>query len=73
MRIRRDGQRFLQDRNAQDFLFQRDPHGAWLSMTRQALADNEYFVNECHADDVIPVTTARAALRLLIEFLERSK
>lgn len=71
MRVRKDGQRFLQDRNAQSFPFQRDPHGAWLSMIRQALTDNDYFATRCR-DEALPVVTARAALRLLIEYLERT-
>lgn len=59
-------------KNAQDFPFTPDPHGAWLSIIRQALTDNDYFAARCR-DEALPVVTARAALKLLVEYLERNK
>lgn len=72
MRIRKDGQRYLQDRNAQDFTFTpRDPVEAIKTEADHFLSHLDRYAPQCHANEAIPVVTVRAALRLLIDFLER--
>lgn len=74
MRIRKDGQRFLQDRNAQSFPFTpRDPVEAIKTETDHYLDQLARYAPQCKAAEALPVVTVRAALKLLIEYLERNK
>lgn len=72
MRIRKDGQRFVQDRNAQDFPFQPGAVGVWLSLARVFLGDVELMAKRCGHGEALEVVTVRAALRNLIDFLEKN-
>lgn len=74
MRITKAGKRYVQDLNAQDFLVQTvGQREAWLSLTRQYLGDVELMAARCGVADQMPVTTIKAALKLLIEYLERNR
>lgn len=81
MRIKRDGQRYLQDESiqrqseiaAEAGLVAPTPRQSWLSLTRIYLDDLDLFASKCRAAETIPVVTVRAALKLLVEFLERNK
>lgn len=82
MRRKKNGERWFMDLSAQEQAEVVKAKGkhipptqreAWLSLTRVYLSDVDLFALRCRADDAIPVVTARAALRLLIEYLERNK
>lgn len=82
MRRKRDGTRYFMDLSAQEqaeVVAQEGkyqpptPREAWLNLIYQALGDVDYFAPKLKVNEALPVVTARAALRLLIEFLERNK
>lgn len=82
MRRKKNGERWFMDLSAQEQIAIVEEQGkypaptfqdAWLSLTRQFLGDNDYMATRCGVSDALPVVTARAALRNLIEYLERNK
>jgi hypothetical protein len=80
MRITKAGKRYFMDESIQRQAEIAQAAGkpqptvrdAWLSLTRQDLTDLDYFATRCN-DEALPVVTARAAIRLLIEYLERNR
>lgn len=71
MRIRRDGQRYVQDRNAQSFPFTpRDPAEAIKTETVHCLDMLARYAPKWEHGDGVEVKTARLALLDLIRFLE---
>lgn len=74
MRIKQNGERYLQDLNAQDFPHNpATPRVMLLTHMRQALGYLDWFAAPGGIAEALPVVTVRAALRLLIEYLERNK
>ena len=82
MRIKANGERWFMDESIQrqaEIVARKGKHppptvrGSWLSLARQQLADLDYFAARCKASEALPVVTARAALRNLVEYLERNK
>ena len=82
MRITKAGKRYFMDESIQrqtEIVAQEGKHipstprDARLSLTRVYLGDLDYLSQRCRDNEALPVTTARAALRLLIEFLEKNK
>ena len=81
MRIKRNGQRYFMDESiqrqaeiaAKAGLVAPTMRQSWLSLTRIYLDDLDLFAAKCGAAEALQVVTARAALKLLVEYLERNR
>lgn len=82
MRTKRDGTRFFMDESIQrqaEIVREKGKHISptprqmLLTHAQQFLGHLDWFAPRCKADEVLPVVTVRAALKLLIEFLERNQ
>jgi hypothetical protein len=81
MRVKQNGERWFMDLSAQEQTqvlaakgkLPPTPRQAWLSLTRRYLGDVDLFARQSGVGDAVPVTTVRAALRLLIEYLEKTR
>lgn len=74
MRIRRDGQRFLQDRNSQDFPFiARDPAEAIRTETAHYLWQLDRYAPQMHHCVDTQVRVLKVALQNLLDCLQAHK
>lgn len=74
MRRNKDGTIHAHSKNAQDFVVQTaGAQDARLNLTRAYLGDLNYLSQRCRDNEALPVVTARAALKLLVEYLERNR
>lgn len=82
MRVKKNGERYFMDLSTQEQAVivaaegkhpEPTPRQMLLDHMNQALGYLEWFVPRCKMAEALPVVTARAALRNLIEYLERNK